>query len=139
MTDPRRPYHLGVFLGLSATAYAVFLAGVTGLQAGADGAVVAARAPDLQAAAQVAAEHDQLEAHLESVASAYARAALRYEQLGSGLGDLESSLGDLSAIVSSVQGAARALPARVALPPVSRTVVRVAAPAVHATTGASGG
>jgi hypothetical protein len=140
MTERRRPYHLGVFLGLSAGAYAACLAGVTALQADADAQLAAARQPGFAAAARLSIANDELAARLDAVATAYSEAAQHYDRVGAGLSDFEAELQRLAAIVSSVQGAAQALPNRVALPSVSRTITRtvVSAPTTHATTGASG-
>ena len=45
MTEPRRPVHLAVLVGMSASAYAISLAGVAALQSDTDARVAADRAP----------------------------------------------------------------------------------------------
>jgi len=139
MTDARRPTHLAVLLGASAGMYAVSLAGVTALQASADQAVIEDRAPLDTAATSLSGGHDTLESDIDRAARAYADAAARYDRLAPRLDEIETSLDGLAATVSQLSGAARALPGRVTLPRVTRTVQTKAAPATHATTGASGG
>lgn len=138
MTD-RRPWHLGAYLGLSIGAYAALLAAVTGVQSVADAAAVAAREPGLAAAAGLAADHDRLERALHAAGDAYGAAATRYEDYVARLAALDDGVGALATIVAEVEGSAASLPARVSLPSVARSVAPAQAPAVHATTGASGG
>lgn len=140
MTDARRPTHLAVLLGASAGIYAVSLAGVTALQSSADQALIVARTPVDSATVSVTVGHDALESVLSRADQAYTEAAGRYDRLAPRLDGLETSLDALAGNVAKVSGAAKSLPGRVALPTVTRTVTtRVAAPATHATTGASGG
>ncbi|MEW5992082.1 MAG: hypothetical protein AB1736_12155 [Chloroflexota bacterium] len=144
MTDVRRggtpvPAHLGVILGLSTGAYAVALAAVTGLQASTEATARAERAPTVAAIRDLAAGHDRLSARLDAARAAYEEAAGVYAGAGLGVADLEARLNDLAAAVTEVSGTAASLPAGVRLPPVSRTVTTISAPAVHATTAASGG
>jgi hypothetical protein len=139
MTEKRRPVHLAVLLGTSAGMYALSLAGVTALQASADGALIDERAPLGSATSSLAGAHDSLETDLATIARVYGDAAARYDRLTPGLDGMESSLDALGSSVSQVSGAARALPGRVALPAVARSVSTSTAPVTHARTGASGG
>jgi hypothetical protein len=139
MTEARRPLHVAVFLGLSAGAYAVSLAGVTALQAQSEAAVLVDRAPTAQAIAEIAAWHDALEATADRASAAYQRAAGAYDTAGQTLADVEAQLSGLADVVGTIQGAAQGLPSRVALPRVSRAATAVSRPTVHATTAASGG
>jgi hypothetical protein len=139
MTESRRPVHLAVLVGVSASAYAISLAGVAALQSATDARVAADRAPAGHAADALASGHDQLETSLDEATRAYAAAADRYARLGTRLIDMETSLEDLGTRVEKVSGAAKALPGRVSLPTIStstRVVTRTKV--VHATTGASG-
>jgi hypothetical protein len=138
MTD-RQSWHLGAYLGLSIGAYAAVLAAVTGVQSAADAATVAAREPGLAAATALAEDHDRLEQALLAAGDAYGQAATRYEGFVARLAALDDGVGALAAIVAEVEGSASSLPTRVSLPAVVRSVAPVKAPAVHATTGASGG
>jgi hypothetical protein len=139
MTDARRPTHLAVLLGASAGIYAASLAGVTALQSSADRAIIDARAPLDAATVSLTGGHDALESDLDRADRAYGDAAARYDRLAPRLDGLETSLDTLAGTVTQVSGAAKALPGRVTLPKVTRTVQTKAAPVTHATTGASGG
>ncbi len=137
-TEPRRPVHLAVLVGLSAGAYAASLAGVTALQSSTDRQTTEARAPIDAVAAAMAARHDRLEADVNRAADAYTVAAKQYDQLSKGLGAMESSLDQLSSRVSLVTGAANALPGHVSLPNIKVSVPHTSA-AAHAASGGSGG
>lgn len=144
MTDERRPAvgapaHIAVFLGLSTGAYALTLAAVTGLQSAAEAATRAERAPTLAAIEAMTAGHDRLTARLDDARAAYEAAAGAYAGAGIAVADLEVRLNALATAVSEVSGTAASLPTGVRLPPVTRSVTRVAAPTTQATTGASGG
>ena len=140
MTDARRPLHLAVMLGASTALYAGSMAGVALLQSDADRVLTERQAPAADAVARLHGGHDRLETAIGEAADAYVRAASRYEALTPTLTDTEASLSDLASRVETIAGAARALPARISLPPVT-TVVRTTAtrPKTSATTGASGG
>jgi hypothetical protein len=144
MTDGRRsavsvPAHLGVILGLSTGTYALTLAAVTGLQSSAEAATRMERAPTIAAIEAMAADHDRLTARLDAARAAYEAAAGVYGDAGLQIADLDDRHDALAAAVSEVSGTASSLPSSVTLPPISRSVARVAAPASQATTGASGG
>lgn len=140
MTEARRPVHLVVLFGASVGLYAVSLAGVTALQSSTERAIALDRAPAVTDLDALAAANDRLTHGVDLAARAYDRSTGSYDTLTPRLGDAETRLADLAAAVADVQGAARALPARVALPAVRAATPRsVAAPKVQATTGASGG
>lgn len=138
-TERGRPVHLVVLVGLSTSAYAIALAGVTALQSVSDAGLIADRAPALQAAEQMAHGHDRIEDTLEQAQQAYAVAAGRYERLTPAMADMETALDKYGRRVTKVSGAANSLPGHVKLPSVSsstRVVTRTTV--VHAKTGASG-
>ena len=139
MTEARRPLHLGVFLGLSAGAYACSLAAVTAFQVQSEAVVAADRAPAARAIAELAAGHDALESRASIAGTAYGRASDAYDAVGRTLSDVEAQLADLAGVVGAVDGAAGALPDRVDLPRINRAATTVSRPTVHATTAASGG
>jgi len=140
MTDARRPLHLAIMLGASTALYAGSLACVALLQSDADGALTERQAPAKDAVARIHVGHDRLDAAIGQAADAYARAASRYEALTPTLTDTEASLSDLASRVETISGAARALPARISLPPITRVVRTTSSrPRTSATTGASGG
>jgi len=140
MTDARRPLHLAVMLGASTALYAGSMAGVALLQSDADRVLTERQAPAEDAVARLHGGNDRLEASIAAAAYAYARAASRYEALDPGLTETEASLSDLASRVEIISGAARALPARISLPPITRVVrTTVTRPKTSASTGASGG
>lgn len=138
MTTERRPLHLGVLIGVSAGAYAISLAGVTALQAAEEQAVAAQRAPAAAALELLGAHHDGLEATLAGAAGAYGRSAEDLATLTARLAAVEGSLDALAVTVGDIEGAAAALPARIALPRVNASAGTYTRPATNATTGASG-
>jgi len=140
MTD-RRPYHLGVLLGLSAAAYAGTLAVVTAEQAAADSRVAAARDPILQVVDALRVGNERLERGLAVISHRSNTGLEAYDRLSIAIGRLDRDLDALATVVANIQGASRDLPTKVALPQVTRTVRTVvkAAPTTHGTTRASGG
>jgi hypothetical protein len=140
MTDARRPLHLAVMLGASTALYAGSMAGVALLQSDADRVLTERQAPAKDAVARLHSGHDRLETTIGQAADAYVRAASRYEALTPTLVAAEESLSDLASRVETIAGAARALPAQISLPPITRVVrTTVTRPKTSATTGASGG
>jgi hypothetical protein len=139
MTEARRPLHVVVFFGLSAGVYAVSLAAVTSHQANSEAAALIDRAPTTEAVTQLSAANDRLEAEARQLGRTYERATGAYDRVGQALADVEAQLADLADVVGAVNGASLALPDRVALPRLTRTVTPVSRPTVHATTAASGG
>jgi hypothetical protein len=135
---PRVPRHVVTLIGLSTSGYAISLAAVAGLQAGAESTLRTDQAPVVAGIANVASTNDRLADDLAGISGAASEAGGAYRTVVDGVSALEASIGRLSAVVADVDGAARALPARVALPPVIRTVNPVTRPTVHATTGGSG-
>ena len=133
------PAHVGVLLGLSTGAYALSLAFVSGQQASSEALIAAQRAPALATIDAVDRGHTRLEADLKAARTAYEAAAATYAATGSGFQDLEARLADLADAVAKVNGTAASMPTSVRLPSVSRSVAAAPAPAVHATTRASGG
>jgi len=143
MTEVRRsrgvPAHVGVLLGLSAGAYAAVLTGVTASQSAIEAARIAERAPIEAGLSALAASHNRLDAALGQARDRYATAAAEYADLAPGIAGLESDIADLSGLVAQIQGTAAALPAGAPMPAIRTSVAAVAAPPVHAVTGASGG
>lgn len=140
MTERRHPVHLAVLVGASTAAYAISLAGITALQSNTDQALIRLRTPSQEAAVRISDGHDRLQAEVELSASVYAGSAARFDELSAGLSSLDTSLEQYAGRMAKVSGAARALPARVSLPSVSRSATSTRSrPATSASTGASGG
>jgi hypothetical protein len=145
MSEPRRPLHIAVVVGLSAGAYAASLAGVTALQSTSDQDLVAANGPAANAVRTLRSEHDRLDDRLVAAASTYDAATAAYTDISDELAAMEKKLGKLAAEVHKVQGSAAWTPPP---PPAARlpTVSRSGSgsnpgprPTPHATSGASGG
>ncbi|MBF6604534.1 MAG: hypothetical protein IVW53_03005 [Chloroflexi bacterium] len=136
MAEVRRPLHLGVIIGVSASVYAAGLAGVTALQSGADAANRATLGSTADTAGALAAAHADLERRLSAAVSTYDAAAASYDRIAGRLGSLDGKLRALVGVTKRIQGSAIAMPQLVALPavaaanPVSRSAAQV-------TTGAS--
>ena len=137
-TDTRRGLHIGVLIGVSTAAYAAVLAGVTTLQSGTDGGLVAAREPIARTVGAVASDHDTLEQRLRVATDRFSSIAGEYADLGPAIDDLELRLDQLAATTRRVGASAAQLPARVALPSVRSAPGRITAPTTHAVTRASG-
>jgi len=140
-TQTRRPVHVAVAVGVTATMYAVSLAGVTALQAGTNARLAAERAPAAAAVEALRTSHDQTEARLARIAAGYNGATATYRQIVEDIGSHEAALGSLGERVAAVEGSAASLrvPTFPRLPTVSsRTVYVSARPASNACTNASG-
>jgi hypothetical protein len=137
--EARRPHHVGVLLGLSAGAYAIALAGVTGLQSATDQATIAVRQPALSTLEAVAIEHDRLERELEAARAGLAVAGDGYEAAAAQVAGLQARLESLAATVGELEGQTLALPTRIGLPTAPRVPAAVSRPPTQATSGASGG
>ena len=140
VADRRFPAHVAILVGASTAIYAISLAGVTALQSNTDQALILARTPGVEAVARIGDGHDRVQVEIARSTGAYADSAARFDDLAAGLSTLDATLDSYAGRTAVVSGAARALPARVSLPTVSRTVTSTSAkPRVKAATGASGG
>lgn len=134
----RIPPHVGVMLGVSTAAYAVTLAGVTGLQAGGEAALAAERAPAIARIEDLATRNAALTADLQLAGKSYDTAAQAYLAAGGRMADLEAALANLATSVQRIDGVSRSMPTGVTLPRVGRATSGGGAPATSSTTGASG-
>jgi hypothetical protein len=135
----RRPVHLAIFVGLSAGAYAVSLAGVTALQAASVQAVSDGYAPTSDAIDLLKTHHDQLEARLQAATAAYNTAAGGYGDVSDSLKAYEEQLQALAKQVTKTKGSAVWVPpAGGGLPSVGRVSATTSKPVSHAKTCASG-
>ena len=140
MTDRRIPSHLAVLIGVSAGAYAVALAGMTALQAGADARLREQREPFRLAAEAVAAEHGELEAAIEAARQRYTATATEYGMTGATITEMEGSLDELAVRAATLLESAASLPTRFSLPAVRAAAPprQAAPPKTDSTTRASG-
>ena len=134
----------GMLIGASAAICAVTLAGVATLQSEGDAALVAGRAPYVEAVAAAQAANDVLESTLLNL-DAQARAlANDYAAVGEDVAGYEARLDELAALVADVQGSVAALPTRISLPTVTMrgagggSSAGARAPSTTASSGASG-
>jgi hypothetical protein len=141
MTDIRRPLHLVVLVGASTAVYAASLAGVAAFQSADDRALTERQAPAADAVTRLRDGHDGLEATIGRAADAYSQAAAGYDALTPRIQEAETALDQLAERVHAIGGTAQALPGRVSLPPISRSVITTtgAKPKTSGSTGASGG
>lgn len=143
MGDDRRPVHLAVLLGVSASAYAVSLAAVTSIQSTSDARLNAERAPIDAVATRMAGAHDRIEAAVRDASEAYTLLAQQYDGLVPRVTDMEVSLERLAERAAGVTDDLGSLPSRVRIPAMPRSApgpapAPAAKPKTNATTGASG-
>ena len=147
--EPRRPYHIGVLIGLSTGAYALSLAAVTTLQVASDQALIDERAPMRMAIDLLADHHDRMAAGMDAARRGYDAASGGYESLSDRIEAVHDGLGRLNRTVTRIEGSADQLPGSLNLPPVPQLRPQRAAPrpaqapaaappSTHGSTGASG-
>lgn len=83
--ESKRPYHVGVALGLTAGIYAGSLAAVSMLQFGHDRGLIADRQPVSDAIELLGRNHDEMAFSLERAGGAFEDASTRYAELAAGL------------------------------------------------------
>jgi hypothetical protein len=88
VVEPKRPYHVGVALGVAAGLYAGSLAAVTRLQIDHDQALIVDRQPVRDAIELLDQHHDAMDDDLSVAAGAYDAAAGSYNQLALELVDV---------------------------------------------------
>lgn len=144
---PKRPYHVGVVLGLSTGLYAVALGAVTAAQVEHDNAIIVDRQPMQKAIDLLSTGHERMETRMSAAWDRYEHASKGYDGVTQRLSDLEAALQQLSDTVAGIEGTAFALPNRLALPavplarpasPAAAAPATAAPPPTQATTGASG-
>lgn len=140
-TATRRPIHVAVTVGVTASLYAVSLAGVAALQHDSDARLAAERAPASAAVEALQGTHDALDADLAALSAGYSGASAAYRAVADRIGAHESALASLGKRVAAVEGSASSLrvPAVSRLPALSsRTVAGASKPVSNACTNASG-
>ena len=140
-TATRRPIHVAVTVGVTASLYAVTLAGVTALQHDSDARLAAERAPASAAVEALQGANDALDADLAGLGPGYSDASAAYRTIAERIGAHESALASLGKRVAAVEGSASSLsvPTISRLPAISsRTVVVASKPVTNACTNASG-
>jgi hypothetical protein len=134
---PRVPFQVLAMIGVSGGCYAVSLAAVAAWQSTSERDLAAARAPVADAVAGLAATNDRLAARLAGLGTLDTAAADAQTSVTNQFGLVERQLDHLSSAVAAVDGMARGLPTRVALPPAVHSVRIGTSPTAHAATGGS--
>lgn len=136
----RRPVHVVVALGLSASAYAFSLATVARLQVEDDRDLIARREPVERAIQLLRRTHDTVEANLDRARLAYDAASNGYGSLADSVSDTQASLDALARIIAELEGIGANTPTHLSLPAIQVGLGGQSAPPpkYHATTGASG-
>lgn len=137
MAETRRPIHLGIAVGVSASLYAVSLAAVTGLQSAQNGQTSTALMPFATSADGIDQANGDLEARLVAARAAFDASASSFSEIAAAVPDFEARLKALAGTVAKVHGTSISMPSSVAIPRVSSSGP-VSKPSVHATTSASG-
>ena len=137
MAATRRPIHLGIAVGVSASLYAVSLAAVTGLQSAQNAQASAASAPLLASVDELDNANVDLETRLEAAGAAFDASAAAFSDVVANVPGFEARLKALAGTVTKIHGTSVSLPAGAAIPRVSSSRP-VAKPPVHVTTSASG-
>ncbi|HEY7589439.1 MAG TPA: hypothetical protein VH723_00460 [Candidatus Limnocylindrales bacterium] len=142
-TEPKRPYHIGVTIGISAGMYAASLAVVSGLQFEADRDTIADRQPVVDAIAMLSAHHEDLADRLEAARTSYTDAT---GEFGSVAEELKAVHEGLTALARDVAALDRYQLAQLPSVTVPRfrpqtapgPVAKPPPPQPHTQTGASG-
>ncbi|MEO8229472.1 MAG: hypothetical protein ABI628_06890 [Chloroflexota bacterium] len=118
--EARRPYHLGVAIGLSAGVYASSLAVVSILQIEQDGQIAADRRPVGDAISMLGVHNDAMESDLQAARSVFDEASVRYGSVVSDIGELHVAVKQLGKTIVRLEGTSTdfRLPSIVSLPSV---------------------
>lgn len=137
MADKRRPLHLAVVVGVSASMYAVSLAAVTGLQSAQNAHIDADHAPVADVVDRLDAANNDLETRLGAAGAAFDASASAFSAVADRVARFEARLKVLAGTVATIHGSSVSLPSSIAIPRVS-AAQPVSRPTVHVTTTASG-
>jgi len=131
--EPKRPYHLGVAIGVTTGAYALSLMAASTLQIQHDRALIADRHPVEVAVSVLGSNHDAMESRLELARSRYADGADGYGVLIARLDKMRARLEKMDRTVAAIERDSGSIAARIPGVPVAGS--RQA----RASTGRSGG
>lgn len=140
MAEKRRPIHLGIAVGVSASMYAVSLAAVTALQNQQNAQTSAGYAPLADAADRLDATNADLEARMDAARAAFDDSTTAFSDLAGRVPGFETRLKSLAGTLAQVQGSSASLsiPSGGSIPHVAGSKPVAAKPPVHTTTSASG-
>ena len=116
--SPRRPYHVGVAIGLSAGLYAGSLAAVTILQIDQDRTLIADRQPVGDAIDILVRHDDQMASSLDQAAARFEAASQSFGGVSGAVDDLHASVAQLGRTVAAIDRMALEGAKGLRLPPV---------------------
>jgi hypothetical protein len=122
--EPRRPYHVGVAIGLTTGVYAMSLLATTSMQIDQDRALIADRDPVVSAIEALDVHHDLMESRLLEARLRYQDGTTRYETLADRLTALHERLAAMDTTVAAVERLSASLPSDLSLPNVPMTTGR---------------
>ena len=125
-TEPRRPYHLGVAIGVTTGAYALSLLVASSLQFEHDRALIADRQPVADAIDVLGDHHDDMALRLDAARAAYSTGADGYGALIVRLDTLRERLAAMDATVTAIEAnsaLAASIPGVPGASPLRRSVV----------------
>ena len=150
-TNPRRPYHVGVAIGLSAGVYAGSLAAVTMLQIDQDRRIIADRQPVGDAIDVLVRHHDAMASSLGQAGAVFEAASRQYGGVSGAMDELHAAVAQLGRTVAGIERSAMSGALDLKLPSiptapryVPKSVPNAAPPPnappppTHGSTGASG-
>jgi len=111
--ESKRPYHLGVAVGLTTGAYAFSLLATSTLQIQHDRALIADREPVEAAISVLGSNHDEMEPRLEAARSRYTEGADGYGALVTRLDALRDRLAKMDRTVADIERDSGSLAAKV--------------------------
>jgi uncharacterized membrane protein YgcG len=135
--EPKRPYHLGVAVGLTTGAYALSLLVASSLQIDHDRALIVDRQPVADAIDVLGEHHDDMGIRLEVARTAYATGADGYGALITRLDAMRERLAKMDATVTAIERANGVLAA--SIPGVPGSVSRSGAGSSSGSSRGSGG
>lgn len=137
MAETRRPIHIGIAVGVSASVYALSLAAVTGLQSSQNAGTAAAYGPVSSAVDGLDSANADLEARLDAARAAFDSSATAFSGVVAKVPGFEARLKALAGTVTKIRGTSISMPSGGSIPRVAGSG-SVAKPPVHITTSASG-
>lgn len=114
--EPRRPYHVGVAVGLSTGIYAVSLLATSRLQIATDRKIIEDRTPVEAAISALGDHHDWMDDRLDEARTDYSAGATAYGALAARLESMARQLAGLDTVVGSVERLANSIPTTITLP-----------------------
>lgn len=101
--EPKRPYHVGVAVGVTTGLYAISLLAATRLQIDADRGIMADRAPMQAAITLLDDHHDSLDSSLADARAQYTEGATGYDGLATRLAALDARLAKMATSVAAIE------------------------------------